>query len=225
MTRLGTAARLTAGSLLTAWHYLWRTTPWSRRELAGSFERDLPPPLPDGVEAAAIQRPEDGVGPLFHRRFRVRIRDARLSPEQVIALVAGDPNRVVPTEMAHFQPVGESAGPLAVGDEYVVHIAGPWDGPVRVVAVTPTSFRLATLAGHLEAGQIEFRARADERLVFEIESWARSADRIVNVFFEFLPFAKESQLHMWTSLLEQVVELAGGRRSGRMEIETRRADG
>ncbi len=225
MTRLGTAARLTAGSALTAWHYMWRTTPWSRRELAGSFELDRPPPLPDGVEAAAIQRPEDGVGPLFHRRFRVRIRDARLSPEQVIALVAADPNRVAPTEMAQFQPVGERAGTLAVGDEYVVHIAGPWDGPVRVVAVTPTSFRLATLAGHLEAGQIEFRARADEGLVFEIESWARSADRLVNVFFEFLPLAKESQLHMWTSLLEQVVELAGGRRSGRMEIETRRADG
>ena len=96
---------------------------------------------------------------------------------------------------------------------------------MRVVAVTPTSFRLATLAGHLEAGQIEFRAQADEGLVFEIESWARSADRLVNVFFEFLPFAKESQLHMWTSLLEQVVDLSGGRRSGRMEIETRRADG
>jgi hypothetical protein len=30
---------------------------------------------------------------------------------------------------------------------------------------------------------------------------------------------------MWTSMLEQVVELTGGRRTGRMEIETRRADG
>ena len=48
---------------------------------------------------------------------------------------------------------------MEVGDEYVVRMPGPWDGPVRVVEVTPTSFRLATLDGHLEAGQIEFRAR------------------------------------------------------------------
>ncbi len=225
MRGLGTGARLTAGSVLTAWHYMWRTTPWSRRELSGSLEEDGPPPLPDGIDTAGIQLPEDGVGPLFHRRYQVRIAGARLSPEDVIACVTRDPNRVAPTEMARFEPVGEMKDALAVGDEYVVRIAGPWDGPVRAVAVTPTSFRLATLAGHLEAGQIEFRARSDDGLVFEIESWARSADRVVNFFYEFLPFAKESQFHMWTSMLEQVVELTGGRRSGRMEIETRRASG
>jgi hypothetical protein len=225
VNRIDTVARLTAGSVLTAWHYMWRTTPWSRSEVAGSLDEDRPPPLPADVESARIQLPEHGAGPLFHRRYTVSIRDARLSPEQVMACVAADPNRVAPTEMARFERIGETKGPLATGDEYVVRIAGPWDGPVRVVAVTPTSFRLATLAGHLEAGQIEFRARAEQGLVFEIESWARSADRVVNVFFEFLPFAKESQLHMWTSLLERVVELSGGRRSGRIVIETRRADG
>ena len=48
---------------------------------------------------------------------------------------------------------------MAVGDEYVVRMPGPWDGPVRVVERTPTAFRFATLEGHLEAGQIRF-ARA-----------------------------------------------------------------
>jgi Domain of unknown function (DUF1990) len=225
MNRLGTVARLTAGGALTAWHYMWRTTPWSRREVPGSPGEDGPPPLPDAVDVAGLQLPEDGVGPLFHRCYRVRIRDARLSPEEVMARVTADPNRVAPTEMARFERIGEAKDRLAVGDEYVVRIAGPWDGPVRAVAVTPTSFRLATLTGHLEAGQIEFRVRQDDGLVFEIESWARSADRVVNFFYEFLPFAKESQLHMWTSMLEQVVQLTGGRRTGRMEIETRRADG
>ena len=49
---------------------------------------------------------------------------------------------------------------------------GPWDGPVRVVQAGPRSFRLATLAGHLEAGQIEFRVapHGEGRLIFEIES-------------------------------------------------------
>jgi len=36
--------------------------------------------------------------------------------------------------------------------------------------------------------------------------------------------AKEVQLHMWTSFLERLIELAGGSRFGRLEIETRRVD-
>lgn len=40
------------------------------------------------------------------------------------------------------------------GDEFVVRMPGPWDGPVRVVRRDESSFRLATLDGHLEAGEI-----------------------------------------------------------------------
>jgi hypothetical protein len=114
---------------------------------------------------------------------------------------------------------------MNVGDEYVVRMPGPWDGPVRVAEVTPTSFRLATLAGHLEAGQIEFRAaREGDRLAFTIESWARSGDRLSDLLYGHLRMAKEVQLHMWASFLERVVELAEGRRDGLLEIHTRRVD-
>jgi hypothetical protein len=102
---------------------------------------------------------------------------------------------------------------------------GPWDGPVRVVDVSPTSFRLATLAGHLEAGQIEFRAADDGGdLVFTIESWARSGDRLSRVLYQSVRMAKEVQLHMWTSFLERVAKLAGGRAVGGIDIETHRVD-
>ena len=93
---------------------------------------------------------------------------------------------------------------------------------MRVVEVTPDSFRLATLEGHLEAGQIRFSAsEADGRLVFTIESWARSGDRLSDLLYARLRMAKEIQLHMWTSVLERAVDRSGGRRSGRLEIETR----
>jgi hypothetical protein len=36
--------------------------------------------------------------------------------------------------------------------------------------------------------------------------------------------AKEVQLHMWTSVVENVAELAGGRLDGGIDIETRRAE-
>jgi uncharacterized protein (UPF0548 family) len=99
---------------------------------------------------------------------------------------------------------------------------GPWDGPVRVVAAGPTWFRLATLPGHLEAGQIEFRAGADYRsLSFEIESWARSGDRLSDLLYTHLRISKEVQLHMWSSVLRRVVELAAGKMDGGITITTR----
>jgi hypothetical protein len=105
----------------------------------------------------------------------------------------------------------------------VVRMPGPRDGPVRVVADEKLSFRLATLSGHLEAGQIEFRARPDDGgLTFEIESWARSGDRLCNLLYHRLRMAKEVQLHMWTSFLEGVATLSGGTMSGGMTIETQR---
>ena len=77
--------------------------------------------------------------------------------DEVLAAVAGDLNAIAPTETAVFRKTKGRDGELTTGDEYVVHMPGPWDGPVRVVNRTATSFRLATLRGHLEAGQVEFR--------------------------------------------------------------------
>jgi hypothetical protein len=107
-----------------------------------------------------------------------------------------------------------------------VHMPGPWDGPARTIHVDALSFRFATLDGHLEAGQIEWRA-ADETggVRFQIESWARSGDWFSAIAHDRLLMAKEVQLHMWTSVLERVVKLSGGRLAGGIDIETRRVDG
>jgi uncharacterized protein DUF1990 len=100
---------------------------------------------------------------------------------------------------------------------------GPWDGPVRVVHTTPTSFRFATLTGHLEAGQIEFRARTEEDgdLVFEIESWARAGDRLSHLLYNHLRLAKEIQFNLWTETCLGVVRRSGGRRHGGLRVCTR----
>lgn len=204
---------------------MWRTTPLRRAEVEGSPEEDAPPPIPRGVSLDEIQDVRDGVGPLFHRRYVACIRDPRLSPPGLLAQLAADPNRAAPTQMARFQKVHGPNGSMRPGDEYVVRMPGPWDGPVRAVAVTPTSFRLATLAGHLEAGQIEFRSSAwSDGLAFDIESWARAGDRLSNLMYHRLRMAKEVQLHMWTSFLERVARLAGGRLTGGVRIDTRRVE-
>jgi hypothetical protein len=193
-----------------------------RREIAGEPEADRPPPLPGTVASDEVQTVADGTGPMFHRVYRARIRDSHYSPAEIIGQVRAEPDRVSPSEFATFQKTKGEHDRMVVGDEYVVRMAGPWDGPVRVTDVGPCTFRFATLEGHLEAGQIEFRAdRRDDRLVFEIESWARSKDRITDFLYNHLRMSKEVQLHMWASTLERIVQLSGGRLTGGLDITTR----
>jgi len=213
-----------AGLLLTSWVYLWRTVPLHRRELEGTLAEDGPPPFPPGADLAEVQTPEHGAGPLFHRRYRARIREADLDAAETMRRIRADINAVAPSSLARFQKVrGDRHGPLALGDEYVVRMPGPWDGPVRVIEAGTTGFRFATLDGHLEAGQIAWRTRdaPGGMLEFEVESWARPGDRVSLLAHHHLRMAKEVQLHMWTSVCEKVTELAGGRLTGGLDIETR----
>jgi len=107
-----------------------------------------------------------------------------------------------------------------------VRMPGPWDGPVRVVAATPTSIRLATLRGHLEAGQIEFRARdlddGGGGVEIEIESWARAADRLSHVLYNRLRLAKEIQLNLWLETCLRLAALGGGHPRDGVHVDTRR---
>jgi hypothetical protein len=223
--RFTTSLRWPVGVLLTGWAYMWRTTPLHRREHPGSWEEDRPQPLPPELRDDDVQGFDDGAGPLLHRRYRARIRDGELDAAALMARLAADPNRAAPGTLAHFEKQVGEEGRMAVGDEWLVRMPGPWDGPVRVVEVTPTSFRFVTLQGHLEAGQIEWHA-ADEDgdVLFGVESWARSGDRLSDVMHNRLRMAKEVQLHMWTSVIEQAAELAGGRLARGIDIDTRRVE-
>jgi len=220
---LTTALRWPVGLLVTWWAYVWRITPMYRREVRGAWDTDKPPPLPAGIRRDGIQTPDSGSGAYLRRRYRVDVVGGRLDAASLMASVREDVNRVVPGGIAQFRKVaGDEQGPLSVGDEYVVRMPGPWDGPVRVVEVTPTHFRLATLDGHLEAGQIEWRAQDLDGAVlrFEVESWSRPGDRLSDIAHHRLHMAKEVQLHMWTSVVENVVELVGGYMREGVDIHT-----
>lgn len=222
---LATASRWPVGVALTSWRYLWRTTPMHRLEQPGAWTVDAPPPLPDGIVDDDAQRLAHGAGPLFHRRYGVRIREAGMSAAELMGSLQLDLDQAAPSEFATFKKVSGAEDRMQAGDEYVVRMPGPWDGPVRVVDVSPTSFRLMTLDGHLEAGQIVFRAEGEHgRMEFEIESWARSGDRLSNLLYDRLRMSKEIQMHVWTSFLERVVRLSGGKRDGRLSIHTRRVE-
>ena len=221
----GIAARWPLGLALTSWRYLWRTTPLYRAEEPGSWAHDGPPPLPDRTTDDDAQRVADGAGPLFHRRYRADIRGAGLPAEELMARLQANPDSAAPSEFATFRKVSGDEGAMRPGDEYIVRMPGPWDGPVRVIEVSARSFRFMTLAGHLEAGQISFRVEGEDgRIRFDIESWARSGDRLSNLLYDSMRMSKEIHLHMWTSFLERVIRMSGGQRDGGLRIDTRRVE-
>jgi uncharacterized protein (UPF0548 family) len=190
--------------------------------MTGRWPADAPPDLPDDADLSELQHLEDGVGPLAHRIYRTRIVGSPLTPEQLMARVSENLDSVAPSEFATFQKLEGDEGQLDTGHRYVVRMPGPWDGPVRVVASDATSFRLATLSGHLEAGQIEFRVSVDHRsLWFEIESWARNGSRLSDLLYSRLRISKEVQVHMWSSVLQRIVRLAEGKMEGGVVITTR----
>jgi hypothetical protein len=210
------------GMVLVSWRYLWRTTVLRRWEGEGGIA-DHPPELPSEVADDAVQRVADGVGQLLHRRYRVRIRGSSCTPAKLMHILVSDLNAAVPSEVAFFSQLDGSDGPPKVGDDYVVRMPGPWDGPVRVIHAGACSLRLATLRGHLEAGQIEFRALCEgDALIFEIESWARAGDWLSHIAYNYLRLAKEIQLNMWTHFCLRACAIAGGRPDGGVSISTHR---
>jgi hypothetical protein len=138
------------GLALVSWRYLWQTTPLHRREEAGDVH-DLPPPLPEHGVNERNQPLEHGAGPLFHRVFTVCINEPSMTAQELISTLAVELNQAVPSEVTSVDKQSDRFDPLAVGDEMVVRMPGPWDGPVRVVDCTATSFRFATLDGHMES--------------------------------------------------------------------------
>ena len=224
--RLATAATWPVGVALTSWRYIWRITPIYRVEWDGNIPDDLPRELPDDVSHEDVQDIAQGTGPLLRRRYSGKIQATDWDAERVMAAIKENPNRVVPRSIARFQKSAGERRTLALGDEFVVRMPGPWDGPIRVVEVTPRSFRVATLAGHLEAGQIEWRAFCQDGVLhFQVESWARAGDWLSAVMHDRLRMAKEVQLHMWSSVVEQVAGLTAGQLVHGVEIDTRRVDG
>jgi hypothetical protein len=203
------ALRWTIGVALVSWRYLWATLPMYRSEERGALGCCKPPPLPTDLSTAVLP-PDEGRGPLFHRRFSVEIEHSQATAEELMAQLVREFGNFVPHEV-----VGVKQGPdreLEPGDEFVVQIPGPWNGPVVVLERAPRLLRLATRPGHMEAGQIEFAATGREgRLTFSIETWARASTRSVHILFSHLRLAKEIQLNMWVRFCRAAARRSGGR--------------
>ena len=157
---------------------------------------------------------------------RWRSAPRSVSAAELLGRVAADPDRAAPSEFATFKKTRGEEGAMAVGRR----VPGAHAGTVgRAGAGRRASERRAfgwpRSKGTWRLGRSRSRARAarrSDRVL--IESWARGGDRLSNLLYDRLRFSKEVQFHMWTSFLERVVKLSGGKRDGGLRIHTRRAE-
>ena len=203
---------------------------WNRRTIAHDKRAVARVDLPDLDRAGDVddQAVEIGVGATFHRRYHTEVRDSTLSAEAAMAAVQADPNVLADLDMAPFTKVRGESGRMRVGDRYVIEITGPWKGAVEVVDVSPRSFRLTTLEGHMESGVIDMRTShtSDGRkadVTFTIESWARSHDRFLDLMYDKLGIAQALQGEMWSIACDRFAQLVNGEPTDPLHVITERA--
>lgn len=210
VARLG---RWLVGTAVTTAQYPFRRVPLYRRDRA-DHDCELPDPHRDlPGDPSTVQRVADGLGPMFHRRYWIVLADCATGPEGLLDAIATDVNCVCPGALSRFEAAdGSAVRDLQVGDEAVVRLPGPWDGPVRVVARDDRSLRLVTLVGHIEAGEIEFSTAEDEHgfVHFTVESWARSGHELFRQLYTTVPLAREVQLLMWAQVCRGAARIADG---------------
>ncbi|MHC1561799.1 DUF1990 family protein [Actinomycetospora sp. C-140] len=211
------------GALVMLGRHL-RTLPATGRRHEPGDGTDLPAPWPVALVDGRTKTVADGFGPLFHRRFGVRAVGAAGLARDVVAVLSHDLDRAAPPHVVTFARQRGEPGRMLVGDEYRVYMPAPWDGPVRVLARTDTSFRFGTLDGHLEAGVIEFRATdaGPGTVDFTIEVWSRAGDRAAEIVYRRLGVGREIQAGLWIQCCLGVVRLLGARREGPVREITRR---
>ena len=114
---------------------------WRRRSV-DVVEREVDHvcfPRHDRASDIDDQPREVGIGPAFHRTYRLDIVDATRSAEAAMAEIRADPNALADARFAPFTKARGRSGEMVVGDRYVIQLAGPWKGAVEVIDVTPLS--------------------------------------------------------------------------------------
>jgi hypothetical protein len=206
-----------AGAPLASFRFLRRQRPIE--EVVRQAE-ETPSPLPAADPDPTHREAHDGLGPVTHRLFRAEFENPRLPAERLIDVVAADPNVISPFEVLRFEKTHGERGDLREGDELLIRMAGPWNGPVKVTKRWEKGFRLAATSGHAQLGQLELRAKEHNGAVrFEIQTRERSASGLFHLLRQ-VGLVRRMQTHTWAHMLEAAAQLAGARPPKKIVVET-----
>jgi hypothetical protein len=159
-----------------------------------------------------------------HRLYSATIRTPKLTAARLLAVIAADPNVIAPSEVLRFEKTDGERGRLQEGDELLIRMAGPWNGPVKVTRRWEEGFRLTATHGHPQLGQVELRIRdEDGQIAAEIQTRERAAGISFHAL-QRIGLIRRMQSYTWAEMLENAAQLAGGRRPERITVASWRED-
>lgn len=209
------------GAPLAIFRFARRKMPVEELGTDGGGFRPLPADEPDPEHRTS----DHGEGPTLHRLYEAMVREPQIDAERLVAIVAANPNVIAPTEVLRFEKTSGEPGPLREGDELLIRMAGPWNGPVAVTARSPLCIRLAATGGHAQLGQFELRAREEPGgIVLEIQTRERAAVRAFRLL-QRIGLIRRMQSYTWAHMLEDAARLAGGRPPDRITVRSWRSGG
>ncbi len=183
-------------------------------------------PLPATDPSTSTDPVEPGLGPVTHHLYAATIRSPKLAPEQLMAVIAANPNVVAPTEVLRFERRSGTSGSLRQGDELLIRMAGPWNGPMRVTEQGDDRLRLGATPGHAQQGQIELRARLRDN-PNDIEIEIQTRERAAGPGFYLLQrtgLIQRMQSYTWAEILQNAARLAGGHPPDRITVQSWRCE-
>jgi hypothetical protein len=160
------------------------------------------------IDGVALNGPSEGFGPLWQKRYRVRLDGPPVSPETVISTWRarfGDfwpegnrfstpLTRITPGDLAQIEIDVGGGATLSTG--------------VAVLSANPTSFRLITPEGHIFAGVITFSAFDDGGItVAQSEVLMRASDPIFEVGMVLFGYRREDRF--WEQTLTALARSFG----------------
>lgn len=163
-----------------------------------------------------------GVGPLLERDYWAVVRESRLTPPEIGALLATRFAELSPEDWVTFRREDGGEAPLEVGTLLDVHIQTVGDCQVQVIHRNENSITLATVKGHPEAGRITFGAYRSGRgdVIFHIRSHARASSR--KNFFGFLGAGDPMQASTWSDFVDRMAATVGKGVIGFIRVDTRK---
>ncbi|HSK17826.1 MAG TPA: DUF1990 family protein [Longimicrobiales bacterium] len=159
------------------------------------------------VDDLPEQTPDEGVGRLQRRRFRVDIHGSGISARELLQRFADGFADIVP-----FEAAAEPGTPTRLRESATLTLELPARGhvQVRVESIDEQSITLATIEGHPLAGIVRFRFqdRDNGSIRFTIDVVERPATRLDQISMAIIGTA--AQTRTWKQTAENVASAAGG---------------
>lgn len=151
------------------------------------------------VEGRRLVGPIQGFGPLYRKRYRVRLEGVDVSPESVMRIWRQSFGSFWPKGNHFFAPVSG----IAPGEVAVLNLASPvgvqLSTGIMVVYADETSFTFMNPQGHMFAAMITFSAHEEEgATVVQIEPLLRSNDPFWEIMMRLDGYKREDRFWQQT---------------------------